>query len=133
MKKNRLIAVLMAVTITLTYMPAMAYGGSEQPAPDADEAIGLDAENEASDPPEAPDADDNEDSEEPAEEPDEVTEDTAAPDADAEEPLSVPDQDEETAETAEESDREKTLSAFASNVWKKTGSGTVYYAEFPSG
>lgn len=130
MKKNRLIAILMAVTITLTYMPAMAYGGSEQPASDADEAIGLDAENEASD---LPEADENEDSEEPAYEPDEATEDTAAPDADAEETQSLPDQNEETAETVEEPDGEKTLSAFASTEWKKTGSGTVYYAEFPSG
>jgi len=130
MKKNRLIAILMAAAIVLTYMPAMAYGGSEQPAPDADETIALDAENETTDPPEA---EENEDSEEPVYEPDEATEDTAAPDADAEETQSIPDQDEETAETAEEPDGEKTLSAFASTEWKKTGSGTVYYAEFPSG
>ena len=130
MKKNRLIAILMAAAIVLTYMPAMAYGGSEQPAPDADETIALDVENETTDPPEA---EENEDSEEPAYEPDEATEDTVTPDADAEEPQSIPDQDEETAETAEEPDGEKTLSAFTSTEWKKTGSGTVYYAEFPSG
>ena len=82
MKKNRLIAILMAAAITLTYMPAMAYGGSEE-GPQNEGAIleeSLDAgvtDAEAADPAETEEPSDSPAVQPEEEEPADIPEDTS--------------------------------------------------------
>lgn len=134
MRRNRLIALLMAFAVAISYLPAMAYATDDpEKIPSGEDTV---IESDSTDGTEEP-VEENEGAgtavdDETADAPEEVSEDIVAPYADKEELLSLQEQEEEEPESGQIKGRSAII-ASSTAEWEKTGSGTVYYAEFPSG